>query len=398
MKINHKVMGGSLLVSGTCIGAGAIALPINLIGWGSVGALTILSVTWLVMACAGMLVYEANLSFPEGTNLTKMTEVIFGDGVAIIVVAMFLGLLYALLAAYITGGSFLVYSQLVSSAKSVSPISASLWALIGIIVITLGVAWLDYINRFFMALLIGSYLCFAFITMPHIELVQVWSIPYHRGIDAISIVMTAFGYQVIVPSLRSYMGQSSKKMTAVIGLGTLVPLFVYLIWCMIVYGVIPYQGDLGLLRLSSMSNASLQLPLVLARLHKGHMLIGLIDLFMFAAIVSSFIGLALSLCDFMRDLLRRYDIVLSQLVLALLTILPPFVFSLLYPGGFSLALKYAGFFVACINLLLPAAMVMRLRYGRVSGVKPQGYKVPGGWGPVVMVMAYGFSVIVIGLF
>jgi tyrosine-specific transport protein len=85
-------------------------------------------------------------------------------------------------------------------------------------------------------------------------------------------------------------------------------------------------------------------------------------LFTFFAIATSFVGVSLSLSDFLADGLRikrkRWE---GRLLTVLLTFLPPVIFVYFFPRGFILALEYAGAFVAILLGLLPAMMAWKLK-------------------------------------
>ena len=73
-----------------------------------------------------------------------------------------------------------------------------------------------------------------------------------------------------------------------------------------------------------------------------------------SAIGTSWLGVSLSILDFIKDSkLSRYAM--------LLTLVPPMLFVKFYPNGFLTALKYSGYLVAILLIIFPAIMLLSLR-------------------------------------
>ena len=101
-------------------------------------------------------------------------------------------------------------------------------------------------------------------------------------------------------------------------------------------------------------------------------------LFSFFVVVTSFLGVTLSLSDFLIDGLRIKKSWEGKLGALALTFLPPLLFVLTYESGFYLALRYSGVFVAILLIFLPALMAWKLE-------KPTFYRTI--WGRLLLVMA-----------
>ncbi|HEY4831710.1 MAG TPA: aromatic amino acid transport family protein, partial [Waddliaceae bacterium] len=115
--------------------------------------------------------------------------------------------------------------------------------------------------------------------------------------------------------------------------------------------------------------------------------------FAFFTIVTSFLAVALSFVDFLADGLNIKKKSLGKIGLCLLSLAPPFIFSLIYPGIFLTALNYAGAFGAVILFgILPAAMVWSNRY--VKKVKHEPL-LPGGKGILGLIILISTVVILL---
>ncbi|MGL5726928.1 MAG: aromatic amino acid transport family protein, partial [Plesiomonas sp.] len=127
------------------------------------------------------------------------------------------------------------------------------------------------------------------------------------------------------------------------------------------------------------------------------------------ALATSFLGVTLGMFDFLADAFRRSDNASGRLQTGLITFIPPLIFALFYPQGFVMALGYAAIALAILALLLPAAMVWKIR--RHSGntskscaLKPDrkiyvygvnSYKLSGGIVGIFIVFAAGLAIIAI---
>ncbi|NDE82466.1 MAG: hypothetical protein EB051_02460 [Chlamydiia bacterium] len=82
---------------------------------------------------------------------------------------------------------------------------------------------------------------------------------------------------------------------------------------------------------------------------------------MFFALVTSFLGVSLSLSDFLRDGLNIKQSWEGRLAAFALTFIPPLIFVCSSQRGFYLALQYAGIIVAILLGILPAIMAWQLK-------------------------------------
>jgi tyrosine-specific transport protein len=114
--------------------------------------------------------------------------------------------------------------------------------------------------------------------------------------------------------------------------------------------------------------------------------------FAFFAIVTSLFGQALSVFDFLSDGLKIPKSSKGRMVLCLLTFLPAYIFSQLFPHVFFLALELVGGVAVMILFgLLPVAMVWKGRYR--MGMKSNAM-VPGGKPLLLFIATISASVLI----
>ena len=107
-----KIAGSTMLVMGTLIGGGVLALPMVGIGSGFIPILCLVLFLWALMVVTGFLFLEAALSFPTNENsFTSMANKTLGRSGKIVTFISYLLLLYALVAAYVAGGGSLLSDE-----------------------------------------------------------------------------------------------------------------------------------------------------------------------------------------------------------------------------------------------------------------------------------------------
>jgi tyrosine-specific transport protein len=194
----------------------------------------------------------------------------------------------------------------------------------------------------------------------------------------------------MIPSLTAYMKGDLKRVRITIIGGSLMTFAIYLIWEVLVLGVVPLSGTNGLIdsyvkdqEASQAIAAIIGSPLV--RIFSQGLA--------FFAILTSFLAQALSLVHFLADGLKISYKKQENLGLCILALIPPLIFSIVYPNLFFEALNFAGGICAVILFgILPAMMVWIGRYRLAS---KGGYQVGGGKLALVFVFVFALFVLFI---
>lgn len=390
MKQYSKVLGGILLVSGTTIGAAMLALPVSTGIAGFFPSLALLIVCWLFMTYTALLMLETTLWMKGDTNLISMAKRTLGNWGAGVSWVTYLFLLYALTTAYIAGSAPITINAVHALTGVTIPSyvgSIPLLLLFGFFIYK-GTASVDHVNRILMSGLIVSYLGMVIFLAPHVD-TQLWQhTDWNALLIAASVVATSFGFHIIIPSLATYLRHDKRLLIKTIWIGSAIPLIVYVIWEMLALGILPLEGPAGIKQGFSRGDNGAQL---LSTVLGQNSLAITARFFSFFAIVTSFLGVSLSLSDFLADGLRIQKTRGGRMSLCLLTFVPPLIFTLTDPRAFLSALEYAGAFGVVILLgLLPALMVWsgRYRHGFTST-----FKAPGGKLALVCVIILSLIVI-----
>lgn len=386
MKINHFI-GGILLVAGTTIGAGMLALPIMTAFIGFFPSLAIFFLCWAVMLSTAFFFLDVNFSIKGEINLISMIHKTLGGWWKGLGWVVYLLLLYALTAAYIAGSAPLFEAMFASLTKHRLPswISPFCLPLIFGFFVYLGTLGVDIINRILMIGLCVSYLLLIGFLPEHIDITLLTHIDWNPSLIVFPIVITSFGYHIIIPSLTTYMNHDKKKLQWVLIIGSLLPLVIYILWQILILGIVPLGGENGLINAWKDGISATQ-PLTQA-VENRWIKIGA-SFFSFFAIVTSFLGVTLSLSDFLTDGFKIKKTWEGRLIACLMTFIPPLVFVFTYRRGFFIALEYAGAFVAILLIFLPAMMAWKLK-------KPKFYRT--FWGRLLLLFAIFFAFFIVAI-
>lgn len=361
MKIFHShghVLGGALLIAGTTIGVGMLGLPVATGPGGFFPSMLIYLICWAFMLCTGFLLIEICSWMPNDSNLISMASKLLGRPGKIICWFVYLFLFETIMIAHVTGGGSIV-SEIFSS--EISPIASMiLYVILFSPVVYLGTRMVDRLNIVMFSGVLISYLLFIFISYKHVDLSLLTYQNWPKVWFALPILFTAFTYQVIIPTLMTYMKRDVKKVRLSVILGTSIPLVVYLIWQILILGIIPVEGPNGLIEAARNGQNAVQ---PLKHFIESKIVTGIGRSFAFFTMTTSYIALSLAFLDFLADGLHVKKVGVKKIGLCLAIFFPPLIISLLYPGIFLKALSYAGG-ISCAILfgLYPPLMAWVGRY------------------------------------
>ncbi|RAP35060.1 tryptophan/tyrosine permease [Legionella quinlivanii] len=359
---NSKLLGGILLIVGTSIGGGMLALPVSTAEVGFTNSIFFLILCWLIMTVGAFLILEVNLRLPPGSNMVSMARSTLGLPGQIIAWITYLFLLYTLLAAYISGGSDVLNGILARLGIAFpSWITSLLFTLVFSMVVYAGIRAVDYVNRGLMFGKLGVYLLLVAIISPHVDTSSLSGGSVKAITGSLMILITSFGFASIVPSLRDYFNEDVASLRRVILYGSLIPLACYIIWDAVIMGVVSRDGDEGLLSLMTTEHATSGLTNALSSAVHSQWITGFFGFFTSICMVTAFLGVSIGLFDFLADGLSLKKSGLQGKGTLALTFLPPLFVVLINPGIYLHALGYAGVCCVVLLLLMPAIMTWSAR-------------------------------------
>lgn len=370
----HKKIGAILLVAGTCIGSGMIALPMVLAKLGLIPSILLMVAIWFIMYYTSLVNLELNLQAGQGLPLGALGKYFSGRTAELIGTISLKLLSYSLLAVFIYGGSSILQELMTSKIfveYSFGTIATG-YALVAMGLFLLPIKLIDYFNRFLFVGLMGV----VAILIAGLAITIDWSeLPLfseHYGsssvwVALIPIVFTSFGFQVIFHTLTNYCSKNVNMLKQAFLWGSLIPAVVYIIWTCSILSVV-YQDNPQFYDQMAAGKAEVgELIQVLSGIAKWQLVQLLIWWISLLAIATSVLGVGVGLCDSLKRMLSN-KITSSRVrsVLAsIATVLPAYLVVMYVPNAFITILGFAGMILSVIAILLPSYLFWQIKSDRL---------------------------------
>ena len=357
--VTSKVLGtfgGALIVTGTSVGAGMLALPVVTSPAGFFPSIAVLIVCWAFMTITGLLFAELSLWLKKEANILSMAKKTLGGVGAAVTWVLYLFLFYCLTVAYLVGGANFVTDVTGPALSDAARVGLVAFLLIALV--AQGRKIVDPINRFLMIGLFIAYGGFVLIGSPSVRLELLQLGEWSKGLYALPVAFTSFGFQGTVPTLASWMHYDAAKLRRSIIIGTSITLLIYLVWQWLFLGIVPQEGPHGLVETLKAGQDAVH-PLHYFTNNQAIWTLG--RAFAFFALATSTLGVGVGLVDFLADGLGISKKGVSKKALLLtLAFGVPLLLATAYPHVFLQALGLAGGFGCALLLgVLPIVMVWK---------------------------------------
>ncbi|WP_394144205.1 amino acid permease [Vibrio atypicus] len=375
--MNTKLLGSSLIISGTALGAGMLAIPMVLAQFG-----LLLGTLLMIFICFGttyaaLLLLEATVKSGGGLGLNSVARKTLGKGGQLLTNALLYALLICLLMAYILGAADLV-TQLVGSLglQLTNTQSQIAFTLLAGLVIAGGTGIIDKLNRGLFFIMIASLTATLLFLLPDFSSENISRIINDDYIDLIktsAVLFTSFGFMVVIPSLVTYNHEATdKQLRNMVIIGSLIPLACYLCW---LFAVV---GNLNPAQLANLKGVG---DLIAAFEHSSSWIGTLLSVFTGLALLTSFFGVAMSLFNQNRDMFDQ-----NKVVTYAITFVLPLMGSLFAADKFLAVLGYAGIILVFLAVFIPLAMVYKLR---LANTEQERYTAEGGTPMLIFSLVFG---------
>lgn len=382
----NKTVGSTLLVAGTMIGAGMLAMPLTSAGIGFGFTLVLLLGLWALLTFSALLFVELYQTAESDAGIGTLAEQYFSKAGRIVATAVLIIFLYALIAAYVSGGGSLLKDLLPENFGD--KVSILLFTVIFGSFIIIGTHSVDKINRVLFFVMLAVFAIVLILMLPEIKFDNLMATPIDNAliISASPVFFTAFGFHGSIPSLNKYLGGNVKALRFSILVGSAITLCAYILWQLSTHGLLTQNEFLQILKEDATLNGLVKATFAITG---SNVIASAVKLFSTLALITSFLGVGLGLLECIEDLLKRsFNVTAGRISLGLLTFIPPLVFALFYPEGFILALGYAGQMFAFYAVVLPVSLVWKAR--RTHTNLP--YKVWGGNLTLIIVLVLGITI------
>lgn len=387
-----KTFNALFLVAGTCIGGGMLALPISSSASGFWPSVLMMFIACIFMTITGLLFLEATLWMKKEAHVISLSKELlnkYGQGICW-AVYLFIG--YASLVAYTSGGGKEISFVLTEIGHM--PFSSHWGSCIFLLVfggiIYLGYRFVERVNAVLFISMIVAYLCMIGLAPKAINMNLLERQNWHPShlFFLMPLMLTTFSFPGMVPTLVPYLNRDIRSVRIALIGGTSLTFIVYFLWLLIIFGTVPHEGANGLQEAFLCDTPATE---CLHYAIKNPIFSYIAQFFAFFALATSFLGIALTLFDFLSDGFGISKQGRGKLILSLLIAIPTLFFALYYQRAFITALELSGGIGdSLISGLIPALMVWK---GRYKLAKKSDYQVAGGKSLLILISLFSLSIL-----
>ncbi|MFA0331766.1 amino acid permease [Vibrio cyclitrophicus] len=360
------MIGSSLIIAGTALGAGMLAIPMVLAQFGLLYGTLLMVLICFGTTYAALLLLEATIKAGGGLGLNSIARKTLGRQGQLLTNGLLYALLICLLMAYILGAGDLL-SKLLSNfgIEITATTSQIVFTLIAGAVVASGTGVIDKLNRALFFVMLASLFATMTFLAPSMTQENLMQVTSHDHVDLIktsAILFTSFGFMVVIPTLVSYNHEATdKQLRNMVIVGSLIPLVCYLCW---LFAVV---GNLSEEQFRSFKNVS---DLMAAFEAQSPWVGNILSTFTGLALLTSFFGVAMALFNQNKDMFNQ-----NTAVTYCISFILPLVGSLLAADKFLQVLNYAGIILVFLAVFVPLVMVHKQRFMKVADDR---YRAEGG--------------------
>ncbi|MDH5896447.1 amino acid permease [Vibrio splendidus] len=371
------MMGSSLIIAGTALGAGMLAIPMVLAQFGLLYGTLLMVLICFGTTYAALLLLEATIKAGGGLGLNSIARKTLGKQGQLLTNGLLYALLICLLMAYILGAGDLL-SKLLSNfgVELTATTSQVVFTLLAGAVVASGTGVIDKLNRALFFVMLASLFATMVFLAPSMTQENLMQVTSHDHVDLIktsAILFTSFGFMVVIPTLVSYNHEATdKQLRNMVIVGSLIPLVCYLCWLFAVVGNLSEEQFRSFKNVSDLMAAfEAQSPWV------GNVL----STFTGLALLTSFFGVAMSLFNQNKDMFNQ-----NTAVTYCISFILPLAGSLLAADKFLQVLNYAGIILVFLAVFVPLVMVHKQRFMKVAEDR---YSTEGGRPMMLFSLLFG---------
>lgn len=377
-----------LVVAGTVIGAGMLAMPISSAQVGFSFTVLELGLFAIFMIIPALCYAEMAQFAGSGMSVSGLMRREFGFGGYALSNLFLYIFLYSLLCAYLAALTSIIGSLIgipsTGTAHSLFVLGLTL-PLGAIVIFTARIA--DLVNRVFFYLMVISFVVLVVVSVFKVDLNNLGSMPVSAlaVLKSLPILFTVYGMHVVIPPLVSYLDRDIKALKISLIGGLLIPLVIFIVWNAVVHGLANQQALIDFSRKGDANVATL-----LASGEESGYVSPITTLFSLSAVLTSFIGVALALVSALRETfsynikeLAQIDVAsqdeqietkLTPLTGYLLLFIIPVLSVLFVPQAFYFFLQFAAVFFAIQGLIFPILCTISFRKRRPDAYGQGTYK------------------------
>lgn len=353
------------LVLGTMLGAGILGLPTSAGLSGLAACITAQLLVASAMLFSAVIIINENVSARKNNfNYPSLYESCLGSKGKWLAVTANIIILYGLLIAYISGSTSVVSHLTGIPDNYQKPLMVAIYLVLSI----MSMGGLELIKRYNSVLvffLLGSFIVMLCLLFSRVNLSNLMKYNDFGFLPSVfPIIVSAFCFHTIIPSICSASRWHKKNIITAVIISLVFVFFLNTFWIGAVIGILPLEGDAGL---DYAYRHGMPATIPLDNMIDSDLFTALSVSFALLAIITSFIGVSISLKDFLRDILENTFGYTSRSLNLIFTFIPPILISLLYPDIFLDAMNIVGGVgIVILFGILPAVIHIKKSATRLS--------------------------------
>lgn len=341
-----KLLNASLLVAGTAIGAGLIALPLMAVNLGIGLSAAVIALMVFIAYQASMMTLDLNERCGQAASIVELSRCFSGRKAYALCFLSFYALSLSLLTAYFSGITDSLHVFLGISSHAVLALCAvGLFA-----ILCLNLEIFSRLNAALVVTLLGA------IAVALFKIHVSSSVSFPKAQTSFSevcaflpIIFTSFGVQNICPVVFEYLNKDRAQINKAFLMGITIPALVYMAWIFFVFENILANDPTFFVRLQQHQVSAGELIKFLCESSNSSLLEGVLKVLSLSAIVTSAIGIALGLLKSVREVLLPSRPLASMILCSV-----PVLLVLSVPNAFIPVLSFGGMIATVFVLFIPA--------------------------------------------
>ncbi|MDF1757938.1 MAG: aromatic amino acid transport family protein [Legionellaceae bacterium] len=352
-----KTFNAVLMITGTSVGTGILGLPIVTSSAGFVPSIIAFIISWVFMTAAALHILEIKMQVRGNYNLSSMIKITMGKSGQVFSSLIIVLLLYALLCTYMMAGSAWLRVLLASTIKLSDFSITVIFTLIFSLILYCGERLIYNINNFLaFCLMMAFFMTISVSVMPpNYDFIN--QINYQAIYASFPLLLTTFGFSIIVPAVTEYLEYDKKSAKFAILAGGIIALIAYVIWEWVILGHVALHGKNSFQELKQAGDNGTGVILAFAASANSSLVNLSGRIFAIFAAITSFMGVSVALIHFLADNLKLEARGGKRLLLLIVIYIPPLLITSMVPNAFVQVLGFAGIFVAVLLGLFPVLMI-----------------------------------------
>ncbi len=353
-----SAMSMMFVVVGNMLGAGILALPVNLCAAGFLPSVAATLLMWVLMTYTALIYSEQkSLTTNEHADLPTFFQQELGSAGKWVTIVANLIILYGVLVAYLCGIAAIIMSLQSALPK---PVVMTLYFLLVTGMTAFGMQMMKKCTPYMVTIMWITFGALVFMVVPDVSKFNIEQLDWSYIPAGLPVLLMAFHFHNIIPTICRTLNHDRRKIrTAIIG-GTTIGMLMNITWLLVVLGALPLSNPETHIDLITAFGKNDPATIPLGQLLQTPVFTYTALIFAVVAMSTAFMANGTALMSFMRDLTATHFNTKSKILVWVLSFIPPLVVGLIYPDIFLVAINLVGGVGECIIFgILPGFIVWK---------------------------------------